>query len=322
MIVTVVRGGTVVRPDRPGRARRRDRRRRIAEIGARGPIDVGRGPASVIDAGGLLVFPGGIDPHVHFDEPGRTEWEGFDAGSAAAAAGGVTTVVDMPIDWDPPTITAAAVAAKADGAPSAGRVDVALWGGLVPGSVGELDALADAGVVGFKAFACPSGWEDFPPVDAATLRGGLGRRPAPGSRWPSTASSRRSATRRIGGRPPSRWAGRLAAETGGRLHVVHVSAAEAVDEARRWPGVTVETCPHYLVLDERGRRARRAARRGALPPIRDAAQPDGCGTAAAPGGSTAWRRTTPPAPAASRAATVGGHHRGGDDAPPAARPVG
>ncbi|MBV9255197.1 MAG: amidohydrolase family protein, partial [Actinobacteria bacterium] len=114
----------------------------------------------VVDADGLLVFPGVVDAHVHFDDPGRAEWEGFDHGSAAAAAGGVTTVVDMPIDSDPPTVTADALRAKAAAAEQRSRVDVALWAGLTPHSVGDLAAMAEAGAVGFKAFACPSGWDD------------------------------------------------------------------------------------------------------------------------------------------------------------------
>jgi allantoinase len=222
---------------------------RVAEVAAAGSVDlVG---ASVIDAGGLLVLPGGIDPHVHFDEPGRTEWEGFDCGSAAAAAGGVTTVVDMPIDSDPPTTTAAAVRLKAAAARQSSRVDVAMWGGLVPASVASLHALADEGVVGFKAFACPSGWDDFPPSDAATIRAGLEVSAATGlpvalhAELEALGHTEQSEVEAI------RLGGRLAAETGGRLHIVHVSSAVAVDEAHRWPGVTVETCPHYLLLTER-----------------------------------------------------------------------
>jgi allantoinase len=245
-----VRGGTVVRPDHRlvdldlvidgGR---------IVEVAPGGAVD--HTGAATIDAGGLLVFPGGIDPHVHFDEPGRTEWEGFDCGSAAAAAGGVTTVVDMPIDSDPPTTTAAAARHKAAAARRSSRVDVALWGGLVPASVGELPALAEEGVVGFKAFACPSGWDDFPPSDAATIRAGLEMSAATGLPVALHAELEALGHTEASEVEAIRMAGALAAETGGRLHIVHVSSAAGVDEAHRWPGVTVETCPHYLLLTDR-----------------------------------------------------------------------
>ena len=223
-----------------------------------------------VEAEGLLVLPGMVDAHVHFDEPGRVHWEGFDTGSAAAVAGGVTTVVDMPIDCDPPTVTAAAVGAKADAALAHSRVDVAMWGGLVPASVAHLGELLDAGVVGFKAFACPSGWAEFPPADAACLTAGLDVAAAAGvpvavhcelAAEGHTVESEVAAVR---------WAAGLAAAAGARLHVVHASCAAAVDEARRWPTVTVETCPHYLLLDDRtaaeiGPRAR------CFPPIRSMA---------------------------------------------------
>src|ERR1700676_2036841 len=169
-VTTVLRGGTVVTPDGMGRADIVIVDGRIAELTPAGRADtVG---TQVLDAGGLLVLPGMVDAHVHFQEPGREEWEGFDTASAAAVAGGVTTVVDMPIDCDPPTVTAAAVRAKADAAERHSRVDVAIWGGLTPRSTGELEAMVEAGVVGFKAFACPSGWDDFPPVDEAALATG------------------------------------------------------------------------------------------------------------------------------------------------------
>src|SRR4051794_17014374 len=151
---------------------------RIAELTPAGRADTTS--AQTIDAGGLLVLPGMVDAHVHFDEPGRTEWEGFDTGSAAAVAGGVTTVVDMPIDCDPPTITAAAVEAKARAVTAHSRVDVAMWGGLVRASVSALGEMLDAGVCGFKAFACPSGWDGFPAADSETLAAGVAAAAAAG----------------------------------------------------------------------------------------------------------------------------------------------
>ncbi|MHB8466247.1 MAG: amidohydrolase family protein [Acidimicrobiales bacterium] len=225
--------------------------------------------ATVLDAGNLMVLPGGVDAHVHFQEPGRETWEGFATGSAAAVSGGVTTVVDMPIDCDPPTITAERVEAKAAAARRHSIVDVAMWGGLVPASVPELERMLDAGVVGFKAFACPSGWDAFPPVDEATLTAGFAvaaRADVPVAVHCELAE--------LGHGPDSevaavRWSAALAQTAGARMHVVHVSAAEAVVEARRWAGVTIETCPHYLTLDDRD-----VGRRGPVahcsPPIRDA----------------------------------------------------
>jgi allantoinase len=207
---------------------------------------------------------------VHFDEPGREDWEGFDSGSAAAAAGGVTTVVDMPIDCDPPTVSAELVRAKARAAARHSRVDVAIWGGMVPGSVGELAGMADAGVVGFKAFACPSGWAEFPPVDEATLAAGLAeaaRRDLPVAVHCELEQLGHGVESEVAA---VRWAAGLAAAAGARLHVVHASSAAAVDEAACWPNVTVETCPHYLLLDDRDAREIGPAAH-CSPPIRDAA---------------------------------------------------
>jgi allantoinase len=262
----IVRGGTVVTAQSATAADVVVSGGRIAAVVAAGTAEVSG--SATIDAGGLLVFAGMVDAHVHFQEPGREEWEGFATGSAAAAAGGVTTVVDMPIDCDPPTLTAAMVGAKVAAIEHHSRVDVAIWGGLVPTSVDHLEAMATAGVAGFKAFACPSGWDDFPPVDEATLAAGLSV--AGGLNLPVAVHCELAA---LGPTADSevaaiRWAAGLAAAAGARLHVVHVSAAAAVDEARRWPGVTVETCPHYLMLDSSD-----ATRIGATalcsPPIRD-----------------------------------------------------
>jgi allantoinase len=223
---------------------------------------------STVDADGMLLMPGVVDAHVHFDDPGREWWEGFDTGSAAAAAGGVTTVVDMPIDSDPPTITVAALRDKAAAARARSRVDVALWAGLVPASVGELAAMASAGAVGFKAFTCPTGWDDFPPVDEASLRAGC--EIAAAYDVPVAVHCEMA---ELGRGPESevaavRFAAAIATATKARLHVVHASAVAAVDEARRWPGVTVETCPHYLVLNDMDAAAI-GARARCSPPIRD-----------------------------------------------------
>jgi allantoinase len=260
----VVRGGTVV--DRSA-ARQADivvgDDGRIVALTPAGTTGATSASTNMIDAGGLLVFPGMVDAHVHFQEPGRTSWEGFDTGSAAAAAGGVTTVVDMPIDSDPPTVTAADVKAKAEAAERSSRVDVALWGGLIPGSLDDLAAMAQAGVAGFKAFACPTGWDDFPPVDEVTLLCGLAtaaRLDLPVAVHCELEPLGHTVLSEV---EAVRWAARQAARAGARLHVVHVSSAEAIDEAKLWPGVTTETCPHYLELEE--------GQGHCAPPIRDRA---------------------------------------------------
>src|SRR5436309_8362775 len=126
-----------------------------------------------INAEGLHVFPGVIDAHVHFNEPGRTHWEGFATGTAALAAGGTTTFFDMPLNSHPPTLDAASFDLKLAAAQAASLVDFAFWGGLVPGSVEHMEELSERGVVGFKAFMADSGIEDFPRADDRTLRAGM-----------------------------------------------------------------------------------------------------------------------------------------------------
>src|SRR5438132_8519203 len=128
-----------------------------------------------IDATKLSIFPGVIDAHVHFNEPGRTDWEGFETGSRAAAAGGSTTVVEMPLNAHPPTIDGPSFDAKRAAAEKSSLVDFGLWGGLVPGNLNELQTLRDRGVVGLKAFMCHSGIDDFLHVDLPTLREGMQR---------------------------------------------------------------------------------------------------------------------------------------------------
>src|SRR3954469_23248113 len=126
-----------------------------------------------LDASGLHLFPGLIDPHVHFNEPGRTAWEGLATGSAALAAGGGTLFFDMPLNSAPPVLDAASFDAKTDLARAKSHTDFALWGGLTPRNLDKLEELADRGVVGFKAFMCNSGIEDFPRADDDTLLRGM-----------------------------------------------------------------------------------------------------------------------------------------------------
>lgn len=226
-----------------------------------------------IDATGLLVLPGAIDAHVHFNEPGRTEWEGWATGSRAAVAGGVTMVCDMPLNSHPPVVTVEAFEAKREAAEAQSICDFALWGGLVPGHIDDLEPLAARGVIGFKAFMANSGIDDFPKVDLPTLRAGMQR--AAALRLPvavhaeldceraiqaqkSRGGDTSGVTAYLASRPISaecdaiREALDLAGETGCALHVVHVSSARGLSliiQARaRGVDVTAETCPHYLLF--------------------------------------------------------------------------
>lgn len=222
-----------------------------------------------IDATKLSIFPGAIDSHVHFNEPGRTEWEGFETGSRAAAAGGTTTIFDMPLNAHPPTIDGPSFDLKRAAAEKSSLVDFGLWGGLVPGNVEELEALRERGVVGCKAFMCASGIDDFPAVDHATLRAGMKRAAeldllvavhAESSDLISPPGSGETVRDFLDSRPVTaesaaiRIAIEFAHEAGCRLHIVHVSCGRGVAivvEARaQGVDVTCETCPHYLFLTD------------------------------------------------------------------------
>ena len=218
-----------------------------------------------IDARGWLVLPGAIDAHVHFNEPGRADWEGIATGSRACAVGGTTTYFDMPLNSTPPVCDAPAFHAKRRAAEGQSWVDFGLWGGLVPGNLDHLEALHACGVVGFKAFMSGSGIEDFPRADAGTLKAGMKKAAALGAVVGVHAEidhpefARGSTVRDyLASRPVSmeleaiRLALDLAGETGCPLHVVHVSSAEGVrlvtQAIRDGVDVSCETCPHYLVL--------------------------------------------------------------------------
>lgn len=228
-----------------------------------------------IDAAGLTIFPGAIDSHVHFNEPGRTEWEGFATGSGAAALGGTTSIFDMPLNSHPPTIDGPSFDAKRAAAEKSSFVDFGLWGGLVPGNVQHLETLHDRGVVGLKAFMCNSGIDDFPYVDAHALREGMRAAAKLGLLVAVHAESQeitqrltqqklatgKTAVRNfLESRPvvaeldAIRQAIEIASETRCRLHIVHVSCGRGVElvaNARaNGVDVTCETCPHYLVLTE------------------------------------------------------------------------
>ena len=233
----------------------------------------------VIDAEGLYVLPGMIDMHVHFNEPALGHWEGFRSGSAALAAGGCTTYADMPLNGNPPTVNEAALQQKLNAAAGNSVVDYVLWGGLVPGNLDDLEALAAAGVTGFKAFLSNPGGDGegrFRDEDEDTLFQGMQRIAAVGGILALHAESEaitavltadavrngRSSARDFAACRPAEAeleavsrALLYSERTGCRLHFVHISTAAAIEkihEAKlRGLNVSVETCPHYLVLTER-----------------------------------------------------------------------
>jgi allantoinase len=216
-----------------------------------------------------VLLPGLVDSHVHVNEPGRTEWEGFASATRAAVAGGVTTIVDMPLNSIPATTSVAALHVKREAAIGQIAADVAFWGGAVPGNLDQLRPLHEAGVVGFKCFLLDSGVPEFPPLDDAGLRAALTElarfdglliahaedadviAAAPQPAGPSYAGFLASRP----GAAEESAIGRLVAaarDTGARTHVVHLADADALPilQKARADGVriTVETCPHYLTF--------------------------------------------------------------------------
>jgi allantoinase len=259
----------------------------IAAIGPELP-----GGRQEVDARGLLVLPGMVDGHVHLNDPGRAGWEGWDTGTAALAAGGVTCCADMPLNSVPATLDGASFDAKVAAARGRARVDFALWGGLVPGGVAGMDELAGRGVVGFKAFMSPSGVPEFAHVDPDGLGRGMERAAALGLPVAVHAEDPAvlDATPLGGGRTMRDWCASrppaaevsavrivldLARATGCAVHLVHLSVPQAVDlvAAARAEGVdaTCEACPHHLVLT-REDAARIGAAAKCAPPLRSAAE--------------------------------------------------
>jgi allantoinase len=259
----IIRGGTVVGARGVERADIAIAGDQITGIGRNLPDD-----GEEIDASGLHVFPGGIDSHVHFNEPGRTEWEDIAHGSAALAAGGYTSFIDMPLNNLPVTTDVAAFDLKLEAMKRSSKVDFGLWGGLVPGKLDQLEPLVRRGVMGFKAFMCPSGIDEFPASDLNTLHEGMKRIAALGSillvhaEDPARLLEPRGtgALDFIRSRPPEAEqsaiaeAIELADATGCRLHVVHVSTARGMilihEAQQKGLDVSGETCPHYLLYVE------------------------------------------------------------------------
>jgi allantoinase len=237
-----------------------------------------------------VLLPGLVDTHVHVNEPGRTEWEGFATATRAAAAGGVTTILDMPLNSIPPTVDVAALEVKRKAAAGQVHVDVGFWGGAIPGNVGELRGLHDAGVFGFKCFLLHSGVDEFPHLGAAELEqylqvlstfpalllvhaedsASVQRAPsAHGERYADFLRSRPRGSENVAIAQViegARW-------TGAKVHVLHLSSSDALPMLRsaRRDGVaiSVETCPHYLTFDAETIRDG-ATEFKCCPPIREA----------------------------------------------------
>jgi allantoinase len=241
----------------------------------------------LVDVGDHVILPGLVDTHVHVNEPGRTEWEGFETATRAAAAGGVTTIVDMPLNCIPPTTTVAALEDKRAAARDQVNVDVGFWGGAVPDALGSLHSLHAAGVLGFKAFLCPSGVDEFPPLDLDQLREAMKEIAAfdgllivhaelPEHLVEEPAGDADAYATYLASRPHEAELRAIEAvaeasgDTGCRAHVLHLSAAgglEILDGAER---LTAETCPHYLTF-EADEIAHGATAFKCAPPIREVA---------------------------------------------------
>ncbi|BCY13798.1 allantoinase AllB [Actinoplanes sp. L3-i22] len=253
------------------------------------PYDAAVEAATDVDLVDTVLSPGLVDTHVHVNEPGRTEWEGFASATRAAAAGGVTTIIDMPLNSLPPTVDTAALATKQAAATGQCHVDVGFWGGAIPGNAADLPGLHAAGVFGFKAFLADSGVPEFPPVDRAQLATAMDaadalfvvhaedpdhlRDAASSAAYADFLSSRPADAEHAA----VATAIEVARAAGRRVHILHLSAASALPLIARAKAdgvrVTAETCPHYLTLDA-AEVPDGATEFKCCPPIRDAANAD------------------------------------------------
>ncbi len=269
---------------------------RVAEVG---PYR----PEAAEDFGNWVIMPGLVDTHVHINEPGRTDWEGFATATQAAAAGGVTTLIDMPLNSIPATVCTQALRSKMEAAPGKCWVDIGFWGGMIPGNAGEIRPLWEAGCFGFKCFLAPSGVDEFPAVKEADLREAMPEIAACGgvllahaedpARLLAGSGDPRQYLNYLDSRPSQAEDSaielllRLSGETGCRMHIVHLSSSCSLPQlaAARANGlqVTVETCPHYLTF------AAEEISSGATefkcaPPIREATNRDALWQALGSGG--------------------------------------
>ncbi len=252
------------------------------------PHDADVDAARVVDVpADCVLLPGLVDTHVHINEPGRTSWEGFNTATQAAAAGGITTLLDMPLNSIPATVDAPALATKRAAAQGQCHVDVGFWGGAIPGNLGELAGLSQAGVFGFKCFLLDSGVAEFPALATSDLVPYLRQLAALDAMMIFHAEDESLISEPVDGgylafltsRPPAAEERAIqsvidaARQTGARVHIVHLSDAGALPliAAARADGVrlTVETCPHYLTFDA-AEIAEDATQFKCCPPIRDA----------------------------------------------------
>src|SRR3954452_14718958 len=232
--------------------------------------DLGERAAAVVElASDEVLLPGMVDSHVHVNDPGRTEWEGFESATRAAAAGGVTTIVDMPLNSIPPTVDVAALEVKRKAADAQTWVDVGFWGGAVPGNLDDLRPLHDAGVFGFKCFLLHSGVDEFPALSPQELAEAMrelsafdgllivhaedahridAATPPNGAKYLDFLHSR---PREAENDAVAGVIG-LARQTGCRVHILHVSSADVLpliaDARANGVRITAETCPHYLTF--------------------------------------------------------------------------
>jgi allantoinase len=259
----IIRGQRVVLPETVAPRSVHIREERIVFVGDYDDVVAG---CEVVDAGDSVVMPGLVDTHVHINAPGRTEWEGFPSATLAAAAGGVTTLVDMPLNSIPPTTTLAGFKTKFETARGCCVVDVGFWGGVVPGNTRELAPMFEAGVVGFKCFLVPSGVDEFEHVTEKDLREAMPELTRLGALLIVHAELPQSIkTEAVGGADYRSFLAsrpraaedeaielmiRLSREFDTRVHIVHLSSADAIPMLREAQAagvkITAETCPHYL----------------------------------------------------------------------------
>jgi allantoinase len=259
----IIRGQRVVLPEAIAPRSVHIREERIVFVGDYDDVVAG---CEIVDAGDAVVMPGLVDTHVHINAPGRTEWEGFRSATLAAAAGGVTTVIDMPLNSIPPTTTLAGFETKLEAARDECFVDVGFWGGVVPGNTAELAPMFAAGVVGFKCFLVPSGVDEFEHVTEGDLREAMPEltrlgallivhaelpqsiktEGVQGADYRSFLESRP----RVAENEAIGLMIRLSREFDTRVHIVHLSSADAIPMLREAQAagvrITAETCPHYL----------------------------------------------------------------------------
>lgn len=239
----------------------------------------------VLDAQGKILLPNLIDPHVHFNQPGRSEWEGLATGTAAARAGGIATVFDMPLNSTPPVLSLKEFEAKQAAIAEHACIDVKIWAGIIPGNHRDLKAMARAGAIGFKAFYCDSGLDEFPATDRESLIRAMQEIADTGLRV--AVHAEHPAYLQPGGSTSKQWCEnrpiqaelaaiedviRAAAKTGCKAHIVHISSAEGIQLVHRLKqmlgiDVTCETCPHYLLLNQADME-RIGARAKCAPPLR------------------------------------------------------